>query len=203
MKVTKPLIALLILASATACSSSGTSTSTTNTETQPSVNVGEGTGNPANDAQTASTQALSVSTTALGLAFSEASNTSALVKGTRFATIETLTGDCTPEGTWTLDGNYDDDLSDGIWDYDFVIAYNDCGGVDGELSYAGQYTVTDDNFSYSSVINGEIGGYGCVTNYNDLSYLYTFNLSDSSFAGLINGSYDAVCRKLQMLFQLS
>jgi len=154
------------------------------------VDAGTGTGDALADAQSASTDALNISATALSQAFAQSGAGAGLIKA---ATLDTITGECSPSGSWTMDGTYDDDFTDGIWSYAFNIVYDACGEINGELSYEGDYTFSDDEFSYASVINGEIGGYGCVTTYDNLSYQYTYNSTTSEFAGVLGGGYTSVC----------
>lgn len=116
-----------------------------------------------------------------------------------FDTEETITTrlfyqihDCQQSGNISLSGSFTS-ASDTTADFDFYVELGDCDGLDGLFSSLATYTVIGNAVEYTVLLNGQLGGQGCLTDFNDLIITYSEDASIGASNYTYTGTIMAAC----------
>ncbi len=128
-----------------------------NNNTGGTIDAGTGTGNAQADTQ--STVAAVQTNTQIGVTQAIAASGSAL----KFVAIS-QTGACAGGGTFAYSGSVTPGSPSASYDLDFD--FEGCDKYDGSVSVVGQYAAGTNAFNYDYTVDGDVGGNGCVVNFD-------------------------------------
>lgn len=135
------------------------------------------------DVQTAMTQAMG-QVQAPATAQARATNAQ-----TRQGSIE-MTFACQTDGEFSLTMQSDSDVS--TFSFNSTMAFNNCDGINGTLTFSGNGSFSEENFTYNTFMNGDISTPTCSLVFDGLEQIISFS-SSQDYAFTIDGSIHGSC----------
>lgn len=103
--------------------------------------------------------------------------------------------DCNNSGDAVFSGHViltDDELTA---DFDFVIKFESCDGINGSLDVISQYSLSDNQIFHDITYKGDIGGNGCLINYDGFQIKLTKNTTSENSSYIYYGKIEGTCEE--------